>query len=139
MQVVIPDASVLLKWVLPGQDEESNIQALNLRNAAIRGDLTLKVPSLWIYEIGNTLSRRFPRHCQEMIATLLDFGLQEPAWSDKWLDQAIYMTERYKVTFYDAAYHALALVEDGVFVTADKQYAVKTKRAGSVIALADWQ
>jgi len=41
------------------------------------------------------------------------------------LAQAAKLTRSFKVTFYDAAYHALAIVERGVFVTADLQYLKK--------------
>ena len=35
-----------------------------------------------------------------------------------WLKKALALTREYGVTFYDAAYHALALTERGVFLTA---------------------
>jgi hypothetical protein len=42
------------------------------------------------------------------------------------------------VTFYDAAYHALAIVKDGTMVTADRRYVRKCARAGHVGLIADW-
>ena len=46
--------------MLPGPDEKDREPALRLRDAAMRGEVSLKVPSLWLYEVGNALSRRFP-------------------------------------------------------------------------------
>ena len=43
------------------------------------------------------------------------------------------------MTFYDAAYHALALVEHGTFVTADGKYFTKAKKAGAIALLSDFQ
>ena len=52
--IVIPDASVLLKWVLPGDDEQDGDAALSLRAEAVSGSVELVVPQLWLYEVGNT-------------------------------------------------------------------------------------
>lgn len=43
------------------------------------------------------------------------------------------------ITFYDAAYHALALLHEGLFVTADTQYVTRAGGSGGVITLGDWQ
>ena len=44
----------------------------------------------------------------------------------------------YKVTFYDAAYHAVAILRSGTMVTADDTYVRKTFKAGSVDRLSNW-
>ena len=75
--IVTPDGSVLLKWVLPGDDEQDTDAALALRDEAAAGTLDLVVPQLWIYEVGNTLGRRFPEDAEELLASLADFGLTE--------------------------------------------------------------
>lgn len=120
MKMVVPDASVILKWVLPDPKGEQDVeQALYLRDSAVNGKISIKVPSLWLYEVGNTLTRRFADRSQELLEALMDFNLDESGVDAEWLGQAIALTRRYNVTFYDAAYHALALAEKGVFVTAD--------------------
>ena len=58
--IVVPDVSVLLKWMLHASDEPDLEKALALRQAAISGVATPVVPRLWLYEVGNTLTRRFP-------------------------------------------------------------------------------
>ena len=138
MQIIVPDASVLLKWVLPSGEEQHREPALHLRQQALDGTIALKVPSLWLYEVGNTLCRRFPEHAGKLLEALIAFELESGEFSQKWLHQAITLTTRYSVTFYDAAYHALALVEKGIFVTADDKYVRKAKRAGSILPLRDW-
>ena len=75
--IVTPDSSVLLKWVLPGDDEQDADAALLLRDEAVAGSIELVVPQLWIYEVGNTLARRFPGDADELLASLADFGLAE--------------------------------------------------------------
>jgi predicted nucleic acid-binding protein len=43
------------------------------------------------------------------------------------------------VTFYDASYHALAIVADGQFVTADEQHLQRAAEAGHLAHLKDWR
>ena len=58
--IVVPDASVLLEWVLPGDDERDTDAALALRDEAANNAVELVVPQLWVYEVGNTLGGGFP-------------------------------------------------------------------------------
>ena len=138
MNVVVPDASVILKWALPSGDEPDACRALLLRNA-IRDDLVRAiVPSLWLYEVGNTVARRFPTHAGTWLSSIVKFGLQESPVSSRWLAQVLELTASYPVSFYDAAYHATALIHGGVFVTADERYAGTAQPHGAVVNLRDW-
>ena len=137
--IVTPDASVLLKWVLPGDDEEDGDAALSLRDEAVAGVVELVVPQLWFYEVGNTLARRFPRQAGELLASLADFGLTEARLDVRWRTQALSLAVTYDVAFYDAAYHAVALVHRGVFVTADERYVARAAPAGGVTTLRQWR
>ncbi len=137
--IVVPDASVLLKWVLRAPDEPDTDKALALRQAAISGGVILVVPRLWLYEVGNTLTRRFPAQAEPALEALLDFGLTEARRSPRWLRQTVSLARQHSVTFYDAAYHATALVRGGVFVTADERYVRCAGSAGSVVLLRDWK
>ncbi len=138
-QLVVPDASVLLKWVLPSEDEPDVDKALLLR-AAIRDEAVhALLPALWLYEVGNTIARRFPMHASGWLSALMKFGLEEASPTQLWLAKTLELTRRYEVSFYDAAYHALALIHKGLFVTADSRYVNRVTEAGSVIALSEWQ
>ena len=137
--IVTPDASVLLKWVLPGDDEPDTDAALALRDEAVAGTLDLVVPQLWIYEVGNTLARRFPDDAEELLASLADFGLTEARLDSRWRTRVVSLSATYGVAFYDAAYHAVALGLGGVFVTADERYVRRVSGAGGVSALRRWR
>ena len=137
--IVTPDASVLLKWVLPGDDEQDTDAALALRDEAVAGILDLVVPQLWIYEVGNTLARRFPDDAEALLASLADFGLAEARLDSDWRKRAVSLAVTYEVAFYDAAYHAVALGLGGVFVTADERYVRRASGAGSISSLRLWQ
>ena len=69
----------------------------------------------------------------------MKFGLEEMTPSNGWLLKTLDLTSRHDVSFYDAAYHSLALIHGGVFVTADTHYANKVKESGSVVALSEWE
>ena len=136
--IVVPDASVLLMWVLRTSDEPDTEKALALRQAAISGAAILVVPRLWLYEVGNILTRRFPAQAEALLEAVLDFGLTEVRRSPRCLRQTVSLKRQQSVTFYDAAYHATALVRGGSFVTADERYVRRAESAGGVVLLRDW-
>ena len=138
LPLVVPDASVILKWVLPSDDEPETSQALMLRKAIVDEDIRALLPALWLYEVGNTITRRFPDHAAGWLAALIKFGLEESPPSRLWLTTVLELTNRYSVTFYDAAYHAIAINHDGQFVTADSRYASRASEAGAIVRLHDW-
>jgi predicted nucleic acid-binding protein len=137
--LVVPDASVLLKWVLPSNGEPDADKAVLLRTAIRDETVHALLPALWLYEVGNTIARRFPMHASGWLSALMKFGLEEASPSQLWLAKTLELTRRYEVSFYDAAYHALALIHNGVFVTADSRYVNRATKPGSVIALSEWQ
>lgn len=137
MRTVVPDASVLLKWVLP-QAENDTRQAIALREAAIAKRLVLAVPPLWLYEVGNTLARRYPDDAQVLLDALRQGPLRAVEPTRAWLSKALELTTEHGVTFYDASYHSLALLSKGVFVTADERYVRKVASESHVLALRDW-
>ena len=137
-QIIVPDASVILKWVLPSSGEPDVEYALTLRDAIASGDVQALVPGLWIYEVGNTLARRLPELASSMLDALLRFGLVVAPESPAWLQEVLGLTKRYGVTFCDAAYHAHAIINRGVFVTADAGYVRRAEEAGFLKRLYEW-
>jgi predicted nucleic acid-binding protein len=139
VRVLVPDASVLLKWVLPPTDEPGTDRALLLREAVADESVRAIVPPLWLYEVGNTVARRYPDHAGMWLSAMMKFGLEEVPPSAPWLARTLELVRRHDVSFYDAAYHGLALMRDGVFVTADRRYVQRAGSSGSVVGLDDWQ
>ncbi|NJD04868.1 MAG: type II toxin-antitoxin system VapC family toxin [Methylococcaceae bacterium] len=138
MQRVVPDASVLLKWVLPGDRELHREQALELRKAVAAGRVEVRVPALWYFEVGNTLARKYPQDARGRLADLRAFRLMEIAMGRREEEQILRLTGTFAVTFYDASYHALAIVNDGVFVTADEKYLQAVAGEPNLLHLKDW-
>ena len=73
-----------------------------------------------------------------MLDALLRFGFVAAVESPAWMREACGLTRRYGVTFYEAAYHAHAIVNAGVFVTADERYVRRAAAAGFVKRLEEW-
>jgi predicted nucleic acid-binding protein len=137
MPVLVLDASVLIKWVIPPDNESHVEQALALRRKVVLGEEHLCLPSLWFHEVGNTLARRFPDQAGELMADLLAMGFEEIPHAAI-LKTTLDLTRRFGVTFYDASYHAAALVREGVLVTSDGRYLERAATAGRIQYLGDW-
>jgi len=109
-----------------------------IRDALFDGKIRLLVPKLWYYEVGNTLSRKYPGYANALLCNLMNMELECPESDYDWQATTIQLVTRFYVTFYDAAYHALAINRDGLFVTADEQYIQKASSSGHILHLKDW-
>ena len=136
--VVVPDASVLLKWALRSDEEPHRDRALALKTAWLDGQCEVVVPTLWVYEVGNVLGLKEPKAADQLLAAMLDLGMAEVAPAAH--QPTIFRLMRdHRVTFYDAAYHALAIDRDATMLTADAKYVQKAGRAGHVQPLGAWE
>ena len=108
-------------------------------NTFVTGRCRLLLPSLWIYQVGNVLALKRPQLAVEALDLLVafKFELAEPDEACRY--KAFELTEHFGVSFYDAAYHALATVNHGMFVTADDKYLQRVNPAAYVISLKDWR
>lgn len=138
MQRVVPDASVILKWALPAERESHVEQAMAVLDAHLAERVELLVPPLWLFEVGNTVARQFPDLAGEVLADLRALGMSEPPWERRLIAEAVRLTAEYRVTFYDAAYHALAHCEEATLVSADNGYLRALAAEPRAMALADW-
>ena len=135
---VVPDASVILKWVLPTEEEPFAEEAHRMLEEFVAGDLMLLVPSLWYFEVANTVGRRFPVEAAEILRELRGLALPEVPARRDWEDVALRLVFKHDVTFYDAAYHAIALTSGATLVTADHRYVARVVEVGGAVTLSDW-
>jgi len=136
--LVVPDASVLLKWVLRSDEEDDRERALDLKTAWLNGACDLVVPTLWVFEVGNVLGQKEAATAGALLEALLDLELPEIGVR-RYVPDILRLTRTHRVTFYDAAYHALAIREGGTMLTADAAYLRKTRSAGHLELLAEWR
>ena len=135
--VIVPDASVILKWGLSSSDEQDRDLALALKESWLSGACDLIVPSLWIYEVGNILSMKRPAEAEALLQAIIDLDLEETS-PTLYLTPILRLIRKFKVTFYDAAYHGLAIERGGLMLTCDEAYIRKTQSAGHAALLSNW-
>jgi predicted nucleic acid-binding protein len=138
MPLVVPDTSVVLKWVLPQARETLVEQALAVLEAFQAEAIDLVVPALWIYEAGNILALHYPALARERLDALVRLDLRVGQPDAAWRSAALDLVLAHRVSFYDAAFHALAIREGGVLVTADQRYCRKVDSPAKVCYLANW-
>lgn len=118
---LVLDASIILKWVLDADDEDHWEAARDILDGWKEGTIELLVPPLWIYEVGNFLCRRKPREAEQILTALRGLGLTEIT-SAPLLAETVALAVDYRVTFYDAAYLAVARLHQATLVTADARF-----------------
>ena len=136
--VVVPDASVLLKWGLNPSGEDDQEQAALLQNEWLDGRIALLLPRIWAFEVGNVLARKKPAHAEKLMEIFLGYRLPEEETTPELCRVTFRLMKACQVTFYDAVYHAVALLRKGVLVTADEGYFRKAGSKGRVVLLRDW-
>jgi predicted nucleic acid-binding protein len=137
LPVFVPDASVLLKWVLESADEEGRDHALELREVWLSGGCVIVVPTLWFFEVGNILGMKQPDLASQLMQVLTGYRFEEES-PERMYKKTFELMRMFKVTFYDAAYHAVAIQRSGTMITADHAYYQKTLRVGHVASLIGW-
>lgn len=137
--IIVPDASVILKWVLEREDEPDHHKAIQLQQALLDESVEIQLPTLWRYEVGNVLGLKKPSMAVELMSALLAYEFDEvPLRTEYGLAVLEHMREVKHVTFYDSAYHVLAIRTKGLYLTADKAYAKRARAKGHVALLAEW-
>jgi predicted nucleic acid-binding protein len=101
--IIVPDASVILKWVLEKEDEPDHHQALLLQEALVAEQIEIRLPALWRYEVGNVLGLKQPAMAMELMSALLAYNFEEvPLRTDYALAVLEHMAALKSVTFYDS-------------------------------------
>lgn len=121
-EFVVVDASVGLKWVL--DDEDNVAQSTALRNDALRNQIQMLAPSLWVYEVVNALvvaqlRNRIDRRQSRLALRLMrQVGvlLVDPEPQD-----CLETAAKLGISGYDAAYVALATAVEADLWTGDRR------------------
>jgi predicted nucleic acid-binding protein len=118
---LVVDASVAVKW-FHEQGEPSVAEARRLMAAHRDGEVILSVLDLTAYEVGNVMLVSLRRTAEQATATLTALRALCPAIvpSQSDLARAADLADEHGLTFYDAAYAAVARERGGTLVTADR-------------------
>lgn len=104
----VVDASVAIKWF--ADEEKSDIARNLLRNVELE-TIRIFVPDILLYEIGNALGKGKHFGRQDIIDALdvlLDSSVEVRNLDRLLIAQSASFMARYRLTFYDASYAALA-------------------------------
>lgn len=121
---VVIDASVALKWYLLDEDQTAEADALAID--FFNGRINLLVPTLFDYEVTNTLKVAVVRNRisePDAVAAISRFqilNLERHEFS-LFQNEAFRLALRYQRSIYDAAYLALAKTHNLNFHTGDKR------------------
>ncbi len=136
VKLVIVDTSVVLKWFFW---EDDRMNALKIRDEFVAGRINLGMPTHCLVEAGNILGIKHPENALLIISEIQMMQIEEYSLNLEISQQAIKIMKKFpKTSFYDAGYHAIAIENKGVFVTADKKYYEKTKSLKHIKLLSDY-
>lgn len=137
MTTLVLDASVIVKWVLPSDDEPDTERALALAQRVKDGTVSILQPPHWLAEVAAVLARLEPALAPEAVGLL--YAMEFPVLDDPavYVD-ACRLAARFGHHVFDTLYHAVSLQQHGAtFVTADDRYYRKARRVGAIARLRD--
>src|SRR3989338_5016773 len=106
--VYVVDASVAVKWF---SDEEGSIRARNFLRRHTDGKIQLVAPDLLLYEVANALARGKQVQASSVVdalALIHTVNIRLVSLTNTTIMQAAQLCNKYRLTFYDAAYTSLA-------------------------------
>lgn len=124
---LVPDASVVAKWLLREPDSG---HAIGLRDRFLAGEVDFVVPSLLYYEVANALRHRRevePRDAHRFLEELYAYEMEEAAFTAAVAVEASRFARERQTTVYDATYLVVARSRNGVMVTADAKFEAKAR------------
>ena len=135
MTLVVVDASVAVKWLVPEVHSPA-------ARALLREEAVLLAPDLIRAEVGNVLWKRWRRGdlgTAEVDAALEDFRRfpLEVHSSEPLLEGAWAIARESGLTVYDSLYVALAVTQQARLVTADRRL-FEVLRSGALAAACRW-
>ncbi len=138
-KIKIIDASVILKWIL--FDEEYSENAHSIGQQALNKEIALFVPEHTYTEVANVLALKSDLDVASELKIFFDKGFLVTVWHTvEVTEKAIEIMRKFKgVSYYDAIYHALAIIHEATFITADEKYYRQTKSIGHSMLLKDYK
>lgn len=124
---LVPDASVVAKWILREEDSD---QALFLRDLFLADEVRFLAPELLFYEVVNVLRHHRSvkaADAEGFLETLFGYELETEPLTTAWALASMREAKRIGSTAYDAAYLVLARVRNAVMVTADAAFDRKAR------------
>ncbi len=134
---VVVDASVAIKWLIPATAEPQTGVAVALFRQ-LAGDPALALqPPHWITEVLGVAVRIDPAAVTEHVRVLHDLEFATDDRAEIYLraaDLAISLRQH----IFDTMYHAVAMENNAVLITADERYYTRAAALGNIMLLSHW-
>lgn len=141
MNKVVLDASIFVKFFKKEIDSD---HAINLFNKLIQERVEILEPSVVVNETVTTCEvNRFPiSEVCDFFSALIGTNIRLIELDGPIIQKTLSMTQEGHEksgypTFSDSVYHAIAIQEDALFITADNRHYKKTKHLGQIELLAN--
>lgn len=139
MDTLVIDTSIVIKWL--NQDNELHIEeADKILEEAKKGNVELFAPELLKYELGNVLlkGKNFnPSEACVLLFTAYSLPITFISESSDLAEETFTQARLYDVTYYDAAFLALAKKFNAILITENVKHQGKSRDV-KVIALKDF-
>lgn len=139
MKLYVIDASVAVKWFIRDAAVETDVdQVIQLLASAQRDEIRFLQPLHWVSEVAAVFVRLAPRTVVPSVAALLALSFVNTANDVDHYQRAISLALKLDHHLFDTFYHAVALEEKAMLITADRKYYDKTKRMGCILMLEEF-
>jgi predicted nucleic acid-binding protein len=136
MTSIVLDSSVFIKLFI---DEEDSQTTLSLMDSIMEEKTQILVPHIFYYEVFG-IARKRGVDCMALLDVLVAYQNSILTYVEHDVEltkKVIEITERGSIksgypSFYDASYHAIAMLNDCDFITADRKNYEKTKHLGHI-------
>lgn len=124
---IVLDASVAIKWFFeePGSDKASALQTVLHRQT-----IKVIVPQLFFFEIANVIKTK-PKSTRSELNTAIKILFELPFITNpidvNTLTKTAFYAHKYNLSIYDAAYLALAKINQAILVSADNKMVKRVK------------
>jgi len=136
---LVVDASVAVKWFVRDNNEEKDVSsAVDILIDIGKNNIELIQPPHWMAEVTAVLARLQPDLTDDAI-DLLDAMEIPTSAESKVYKVASHLATELNHHLFDTLYHALALHENAMLITADHRYFKKSVDYGSICMLADFE
>lgn len=139
MNIIVVDASVIVKWLIPQKDDENDIeQAFAVLEGIKSRKIEIWQPPHWLAEVAAVATRLTPQSADEDIRDLcaMKFPVIE---TPEIYQHASELSRTLGHHLFDTLYHATALcLADAFLVTADEKYHGKAAGHGHILLLKDF-
>jgi len=146
MEKIVLDANIFIKLLIEEHDSKQALELISFLTDENK-EISILAPDVVINETMNVIERcRLDKQiAYELFKGLMSLNMELKLITPYLLDSANHITQHGNSrsgypTFSDSLYHAIALQEECLFITADNKHLAKTqKEFGHISLLKNWQ